>query len=135
MPYSNSTTATDRLRFLVGDTSTSASGELLSTGEANYLLGQYGSPRAAAPHAARALAAYYANQADKYVGDLRIFASQKAAAFFKLADALKLSVAIGAVPFAGGLVTASGSTKAPQFTVGMHDFLNSPQGRTRSTAP
>lgn len=133
MPYGGTTSNNDTLKFLVGDLSTASATEYISTGKCAQLIAMFGSVRNAAPHAARAIAARFADEADKSVGDLRIAASQKAAAFFKLSDSLKMSIATSAVPYAGGLVTASGSTRAPQFTVGMHDALNNPQGGTTSS--
>ena len=133
MPYGNSTSNNDKLKFLVGDLSTSIATEYISTGKCAYLLGEFGSVRAAAPHAARAIAARFADEADKSVGDLRIAASQKAQAYLELSKSLARVVATSAVPYVGGLVTASGSTRAPAFTVGMHDSVENPQLDASST--
>ena len=124
-PASN---ANDALKFLVGDLSTSASGELLSTAECAWLIGQYGSARAAAPHAAQAIAAQFAQKVDKSVGDLRIAAQQKFEHYTTLATSLGRQTALVAVPYAGGVsvadkaaVVADSDRVKPSFTVGIHD--------------
>ena len=43
------TVAADALKFLIGDLSTSSSGELLKSAECSYLIAEHGSARAAAP--------------------------------------------------------------------------------------
>lgn len=126
----------DALKFLLGDVSTSASGELLSTGEIGYLIATYGSVAAAGPWGARAIAAQYALQADKEVGDLKIAASQKFDQYMTLAASLAVSLvgsaALAAMPYAGGISIADKDANrsdtdrvVPSFRVGMHD---NPQG-------
>lgn len=130
------TVTADALKFLIGDLSTSSSGELLKSAECSYLLGLYGSPRAAAPHAARAVAAMFADQVNKYVGDLRIEARQKFEQYSQLAKDLTRSASIAVAPYVGGVsvsdksaVVQDSDRVAPAFTVGMHDTPGLPQGR------
>jgi hypothetical protein len=119
----------DALKFLVGDLSTSSSGELLKSAECTYLLSAYGTPRAAAPHAARAIAAMFADEVAKSVGDLRIEAQQKFDNYSTLAASLERQAAMSAgVPFAGGIsisqkqsVEQDTDRVAPAFRIGLHD--------------
>lgn len=119
----------DALKFAVGDTSTSASLELLSTGECAYLISAYGSVSAAAPYAAEAIAALYAQQVDRSVGDLRIAAQQRFEHYLALAKRLRASRALNAaIPYAGGIsisnkqsVESDTDRVVPAFTVGQHD--------------
>lgn len=92
----------DRVRLLLGDTSSSA--PLLQDEEIAGLIAVYGGAHAATIAAARALAAKYSREADKWVGDLKILASQKSKAFLELATALAEggSPSYG-VPSAGGI--------------------------------
>lgn len=130
MPYGGfpATVPTDALKFWVGDTSTSSADELLSTGECNYLIGLYGSALAAAPHAARALAAAAADEVSKAVGDLRIEAQQRFTNYTTLAASLEKQGSLGGVPFAGGIsiaqkqsVEQDSDRVVPAFRVGLHD--------------
>lgn len=77
----------DKVRLLTGDTDTTD--QLLQDEEINYLLTETGNVLLAAGRAARAIAAKFARQADKEVGDLRVSLSQKAEAYRKLADDLE----------------------------------------------
>lgn len=130
MPYGNApaTNNTDALKFWVGDQSTSSATELLSTKECDYLLTAYGSPRAAAPHAARAIAADLAVKVGKSVGDLRLDAQQQYEHYMTLAASLERQASFSATPFAGGIsVSQKQSVEddtdrvAPAFTIGVHD--------------
>lgn len=100
---SPSTSATDAVRFLVGDTDTND--QLVTNEEVAYAIASTSSSVQAAAMLARALQAKFARQADKAVGDLRISASQRADAFMALAEQLESSAAVGAVPVpvAGGI--------------------------------
>lgn len=136
MPYGGTTSNNDTLKFLVGDLSTASSGELISTGKCAQLISMFGGVRAAAPHAARAIAARYADEADKSVGDLSIAASQKSKAYFELARELKSSVLLAGIPFAGGIsrsqktsVMQNSDRVEPSFTIGMHDVLSASSTR------
>lgn len=141
MPYGGTTSNNDTLKFLVGDLSTSSASEYISTGKCAQLISMFGSVRAAAPHAARAIAARFADEADKRVGDLSIAASQKAKAFMDLARSLERQVATAAQPYGGGLSVSERNAARtdsdrilPQFTVGMHDSVRNPQTSYGSTS-
>lgn len=112
---------------MIGDTSSSA--RLFSDEELKALITTYGSASAAAIAAAKSLAAKYSGEADKWVGDLKILASQKSKAFAALAVALaKASVAQG-VPSSGGIRTSEKESMesntdriAPAFTRNMFPY-------------
>lgn len=133
MPYSGSPSSVtaDELKLLIGDLSTSSSGELLKSAECTYFLNTYGTARAAAPHAARAVAAMFADQVAKSVGDLRLDAQQKYDHYITLAASLERSATIGAIPFAGGIsiaqkqaVESDTDRVVPAFRVGQFDNPN-----------
>lgn len=143
MPYGGApaSNTTDALKFLVGDQSTSSATELLSTAECNYLLAAYGTPRAAAPHAARAIAADLAVKVGKSVGDLRLDAQQQYEHYMTLAASLERQASFSAVPFAGGVsvsqkqsVESDTDRVAPSFAVGMHDDPANAQSWRGSTS-
>lgn len=131
MPYGGNPSGSnnDALKLTVGDTSTSSSLELLSTGECAYLIATYGSVSAAAPYAAEAIAAYYARQVDRSVGDLRLAAQQRFEHYLALSKRLRASRALNAaIPYAGGIsrsdklaVERDTDRVVPAFTVGQHD--------------
>lgn len=143
MPYSGapSSNTSDELKLLLGDLSTSSSGELLKSAECTYFLTSYGSARAAAPHAARAIAAMFADQVGRAVGDLRVDAQQKFEHYSTLASSLERQAALSGVPFAGGIsiaqkqsVESDTDRVAPAFRVGEHDHPEIPSaGRSTST--
>jgi hypothetical protein len=92
----------DKVRFLVGDTDTAD--QQIADEEIAWLLTEEPGAYHAAAAAARAIAAKYARQVDKAVGDLRLSASQRAAHYQALAATLTRRAQIaGAVPFAGGI--------------------------------
>lgn len=116
-----------RVRMRLGDTD--ASDQQLSDEEIFDLLGQTGSVTGAVARAASVLAFRYARQADKWVGDLKILASQKSRAYRELAESLGTvgSVYFG-VPSAGGVyqgdkeeAEADSSLATPYFRRGQHD--------------
>lgn len=121
----------DKVRLLIGDTDTTD--QQLSDEELGAMLTVYGAVNSAAIAACRALAAKYARYADKWVGDLKILASQKHRAYLELAEELQAAGASAtgaalAVPTAGGIYTAEkeayeGNTArvSPFFHRGMHD--------------
>lgn len=121
----------DRVRLLIGDTITND--QQLSDEEIYSMLMIYGAVNSTAVAACRALAARYARYADKWVGDLKILASQKHRAYLELAEELRTagSSAMGAalaVPTAGGIYVSEkeayeGNTNrvVPFFRRGMHD--------------
>ena len=130
IPYTGapSSVTADELKLLIGDLSTSSSGELLKSAECTYFLTAYGSARAAAPHAARAVAAMFADQVGKSVGDLRLDAQQKFEHYSTLAKSLERQVTMTATPYAGGISIAAKQAVeqdtdrvAPAFRVGLHD--------------
>ncbi len=117
----------DQVRFLTGDTDTTD--QLLQDEEISWLLGQEPSPLAAAVRALEALAARFARQVDKAVGDLRLSLSQKAQAFAARAAELRLRLALASAPYAGGLSEAEKAAAEgeadlvqPAFKRGMHDY-------------
>lgn len=131
MPYTGApaTVSADELKFILGDLSTSSSGELLKSAECSYLIARFGNAKAAAPAGARAIAAMFADQVSKAVGDLRLEAQQKFEHYSTLAKSLERDVAITAVPYAGGIsrsdkdaVVGNTDRVAPSFMVGLHDF-------------
>ena len=96
----------DRVRLMIGDTI--ETDQQFSNQEIDAMLLIWGSVTTTAVAACRALAAKYARFADKWVGDLKILASQKSEAYLALAEQLEESgvTAIGASTaglFAGGL--------------------------------
>ena len=143
MPYSGSPSSVtaDELKLLIGDLSTSSSGELLKSAECTYFLTEYGTARAAAPHAARAVAAMFADQVGRTVGDLRVDAQQKFEHYTTLATSLERQAALTGVPYAGGIsisdkqsVETDTDRVAPAFRVGVHDNpLNPTSNRSTST--
>jgi len=119
-------TSLDKLRLLIGDTD--ATDQLLQNEELTTLLSAAGSPTSAAATACRTLAARFARFADKWVGDLKILASQKARAYERLAEQYEARGAVYAVPSAGGVRTAEKQAQAantelvqPSFRIGVHD--------------
>lgn len=104
-------TSRDRVRLYIGDTDTDD--QQLSNEEIDAMLLLDASVFAAAAMAARTLAAKYARQADKWVGDLKILASQKARAYHELAETLTAkSTSFVGTPTAGGVLVAEKETAA-----------------------
>jgi len=123
--YDGDPTASDTaaVRFAVGDTDTTD--QLLSDEEIAYLLTEYGTVTAAAVSACEALAAKFARQVDRQVGNLRLSSSQRAAQFRELAATLRRRAALTATPYAGGLTYTDKDARAadtdrvkPAFTKG-----------------
>lgn len=123
------TTDKDKVRLAIGDTI-----ELdpqLSDEEIEATLSLYGSVRAAAVAMCNVLAAKYARFADKWVGDLKILASQKSRAYRELAGTLASSASgmmSAGVPSAGGIYVGDKQSQAsdaslvkPSFRRGMTD--------------
>lgn len=99
---SDVTTDRDKVRFLIGDTV--SEDPQLDDGEVAFLLTQYGSVQAAALAACRALIAKYSRLCDKWVGDLKILASQKQLHYTRLLESLvTTSGNLAAIPSAGGI--------------------------------
>ena len=92
----------DTVRLLVGDTI--STDPQLSDEEMDAMLTVYVSTKATAIAVLRVLAAKYARFADKWVGDLKILASQKSRAYLEMANALSSSGSLtAAAPTAGGI--------------------------------
>jgi hypothetical protein len=124
----------DRVRFMIGDTDTDD--QQLQDEEILFLIEQYDTLYGAAAAAANALAAKNARYADKWVGDLKILASQMSRAYRELADrfsrqgvdAAMLAATQWGVPTAGGVYAedkaqyeADPSLAQPFFKRGIHD--------------
>lgn len=92
----------DKVRLLIGDTSVATPLYQDETIEA--MLDIHGSANPTAVALCRALAAKYSRDADKWVGDLKINASQRAKAFLALAESLAKEAASRGVPSAGGIL-------------------------------
>lgn len=107
MPYAGDPAASNRdaVYFLIGDTKTTA--QEFTNAEIDFLLAQNGSNvYAAAAEAARQLAAKFAKQADKTVGDLSVSLSQKSKAYLELLRTLEEKAATQSyvpTPYAGGI--------------------------------
>lgn len=81
--------------------------------------------------AAKALAARYARSVDKWVGDLKILASQRHRSYLELVKALTGKASIHAVPSAGGVfqsekesLEANSDLVTPFFRRGLHDNVD-----------
>jgi len=116
------------VRMLVGDTNTNE--QLLQDEEIEAFIDITDSNVAAAAAAARALSAKYARSVDKWVGDLKILASQKQRQFLRLYEQLTLQASSHGVPSAGGIRVSQKEEHAantdlvsPAFRIGMHDHL------------
>lgn len=124
-------TTLDKVRFAIGDIY--PEDPQMQDEEIAALLVSVGdSPRAAAVLAVDALIARYARQVDKWVGDLKILASQRYEQFVALKATLLVGggdPAISGVPTAGGIYVeekraARLDTRLVQggFRIGMHDY-------------
>lgn len=103
MPYGGDPSAStlDAVRFMVGDTDTSE--ELLSDGEINYLIAQWGTNvTVVAAHAALALSLKFAREADKSVDRASESASQRSAAYKALYSTLLNAASANVLPSIGG---------------------------------
>jgi hypothetical protein len=117
----------DMVRLLIGDTT--VSDPQLTDEEIEALLVVHGSTTSTAIIAARTLSAKYSRQADKWVGDLKILASQRARAYRELATSLeKAAIAVHGVPSAGGIrvsqkeaMTGNTDRVTPSFTSKMFE--------------
>lgn len=114
------------LRLLIGDTN--SADPQLQDEELDKFLADSDSVQRAAVKAARALQSRYARAVDKWVGDLKILASQRARAYQLLAEKLEGGSGLGGVPSAGGIRVSSKTTieddadlVGPSFRRGMFD--------------
>ncbi len=124
MPYSGApeTVARDAIRVLVGDLSTSASGEFMGDAEYDYFANTTPNAYIGAQLAANSLAALFTAAAasasgsgyvEKAVGDLKIKkadAVQAAASFRALASEFGRRAAAGITPFSGGMSISDKAT-------------------------
>lgn len=130
--YDETTLATsirNRVRLKLGDTD--FKDQQLQDEELDQFITEAGTEDGAVVLAARALASRYARSVDKWVGDLKILASQKHRAYLDLLDKTLVATASGvslAVPTAGGVYVAEKeamegdeSLVTPAFRRGMHD--------------
>lgn len=115
----------DKVRLMIGDTTNDD--PQFSDEELEAMLDVYGSVQQSAIAAARALSARYSRQADKWVGDLKILASQRSKHYRDLAEMLEsASVSAFGVPSAGGIrisqkeaAVGDADRVQPSFTSGM----------------
>jgi hypothetical protein len=92
MTYSASLSSnSDKVRFLLGDTSNSAATELLADGEVTWLLTEETNVYRAAAVGAEAIAAKFSRLADTSVGDVSVQNSQKSKQYLELAKRLYTS--------------------------------------------
>lgn len=120
----------DEVRFLVGDTD--KDDQHVQDEEINYALGVEASTMKAAVRVARAIAAHFARDVEKAVGDLKIKASERYKNYLEIMKALEEEAVVsglpGAAPFAGGISIAQKETQEsdsdrvkPSFSKGMMD--------------
>lgn len=117
----------DKVRLAVGDTIDID--PQLTDEEIDGMLLIYGGVKSTAIAVLRVLAAKYARYADKWVGDLKILASQKHEAYLRMAEELSSSSLLSpSLPSAGGIYDAekqanrdNESLVAPTFRRGMTD--------------
>lgn len=120
------TSALFRVRLAIGDTNTND--QQLQDEEITQILDEAGSESDAIANAARVLEAKYARYVDKWVGDLKILASQRTRAFRELAEKYEASAGGYRVPSAGGIrisdketITGDSDLVPPSFTRDLHD--------------
>ena len=118
----------NQVRLKLGDTN--KNDPQLQDEEIDQLLSESDSVNGATLLAARALAARYSRSVDKWVGDLKILASQRSRHYLELAKTLAGKASIHAVPSAGGVYVADkeameqdDSLVQPYFRRGQHDNL------------
>jgi hypothetical protein len=109
-----------QVRLKLGDTDTSD--QQFQDEEIQRFLTEAGSVDGAVQRAARALASKYSRNVDKWVGDLKILASQRARAYRELAESLTGTASTHRVPSAGGIyvsekedIAANEDLVAPSF--------------------
>jgi hypothetical protein len=95
------TTDLNKFRRLLGDVN--EDDQQYSDEEAEMFLGAAGSIEGAVARAAKALAARYSRNVDKWVGDLKILNSQRAKAYLELSKSLSGAASTYRVPSAGGI--------------------------------
>lgn len=129
----------DTVRLLVGDTNPDQ--KQLHNEEVQWFLDNNANLYLAASEAAKSIAALYAREVDKHVGDLRIWASQRQSQYLALAKELRLRAARGVSPYAGGIsrsdkrsVQQNNDRVQPAFRRGQFDnpLVANPPGSTGS---
>jgi len=118
------TTNRDQVRLLVGDTL--STDQQFSDEEFDYLIASNGNGlyRTAAA-ACRVLASRYSRYADKWVGDLKILASQKSRNYLAMAESFdaKSGAQSWAVPTAGGVKVAEKEAAAADTSLVQPEFV------------
>lgn len=116
----------DKVRTYIGDTD--PSDQLLSDEQIAFALTEAGPVRSASALACEWIAAKFARQADKSVGDMSITYSQKAAQYTDLAQRLRREATVLALPYFGGISQSAKDTREadtdrvkPAFTTTMLD--------------
>ena len=95
------TTPKDQVRLMIEDTDTTD--QQLQDEEIQFFLTQEGSVSRTAARCAETLAAKYARQADRKVGDMSLSASQRSKAYLELAARIRQQARINVAPYAGGI--------------------------------
>ena len=117
-------TTRDRVRLLIGDTL--STDQQFSDEELDWLITDNGNGlyRTAAS-ACRTLAARYSRYADKWVGDLKILASQKSRNYLAMAEGFgtQASVQSWAIPTAGGVYVADKENAAADTSLVQPEFV------------
>lgn len=125
------TVSRDQLRLLIGDTL--STDQQFSNEELDWMLTENGNGlyRSAAS-ACRMLAARYSRYADKWVGDLKILASQKSRSYLAMADtfAQQASTQSWAVPTAGGVYVAEKEAAAENTSLVQPEFVRGMMANT-----
>lgn len=120
--------ATDRdyVRLRIGDTS--SGDQLLQDEHITGAISEWVNRDLAAAACAEMVGAYYARKVDKTAGKLSISMSQASEHYFGLAKRLRMEVALGAKPYAGGISVSDKESEesdsdrvAPAFSVGIFD--------------
>ncbi len=128
----------DEVRWLAGDTDTND--QLVTDEEIAYALTKQPTPTLAAAVVCDAIAAKFAREADRRVGDVSLSASQKAKAYRERAADLRADAAVLALPSFGGLSIADKETLdadtdavQPSFRIGKDDHPEIPSERQHNT--
>lgn len=143
MAYGNnpSGSATDAVRLLVGDVSTSTAAELLTDNSYTYFINTTPSHYAAAALAANSLAAMYAAEGtEKEVGDLRLKRTEDPEYWSALGRRLDRMASKMTAPYAGGIsksdkssVKADSDRAEPAFVRNQFDNPNTVTTSVAST--
>lgn len=130
--------AKDKIRFYVGDTASAAAITLTDEEIAGALSLSSSSVKRAAALCAENLAARFAQAATSITDDIgqSVDYGDRAAFFQERARLLRSSIALGAIPFAGGISSADKSGQeqdtdriVPAFTTDLHNAPGTPRTR------